>query len=377
MTIVQKTMNEFSASCSRDMFASMVTKAEKMTGKSLSLPILANMLIEVKNKMLILRATNLDIGIEVAIPAKTIGEGSVAIPAHIINGLLNTFGSTVKTVEISSQNGHVVISGGGITTTIKGAPTDEFPTLPVVSEGHTFSLEAKKMILGLKSVVYASSISDIKPELASIYIYPENETIVFVATDSFRLAEKKIKEKNVRDWGGILIPFKNAQELIKVFDGMDDMLDIRFNDHQIVIEKESVYVTSRIINGTFPDYKQIIPKEHTTQVIVLKEDLMNALKVSTVVANTFRQIMFSINPKEKKFIIETKNSDIGTSVVPVQASLSGEEIDISVNYKYITDVFQAISLDSLQMSFFGKGRPIIITPVGDVSFMYLVMPMNR
>ncbi|NTV22647.1 MAG: DNA polymerase III subunit beta [Candidatus Yonathbacteria bacterium] len=377
MTTVQKTVSEFSASCSREMFASMVTKAEKMTGKSLSLPILSNMLVEVKNKMLVLRATNLDIGIEVAIPAKTEGEGIVAIPAHIINGLLSTFGNTVKTVEITSQNGHIIISGGEVTTTIKGAPTEEFPTLPVVSDGYTFSLESKKLVIGLKSVVYASSVSDIKPELASVYIYPENDTIVFVATDSFRLAEKKVKEKNIRDWGGILIPFKNAQELIKVFDGIDDTLDIRFNDHQIVIEKEGVYVTSRIINGTFPDYKQIIPKEHTTQVIVLKEDLINALKVSTIVANTFRQTIFSINPKEKRFIIETKNSDIGTSIVPIQASLSGEEIDISVNYKYITDAFQAISTDSLQMSFFGKGRPIIITPIGDVSFMYLVMPMNR
>jgi DNA polymerase-3 subunit beta len=313
----------------------------------------------------------------VSIPAKTSGEGSVAIPAHILSGIVHTLGQGVKSIEISCTRGHTVISGGGITTTVKGVPVDEFPALPVVSDGHAFSIDAKKLVSGIKSVVYSSSVSDIKPELASVYIYPEHEAIMFVATDSFRLAEKKIKEKNITDWGGILIPFKNAQELIRVFDGMNDILDIRFNDHQIVVEKEGVYVTSRIINGVFPDYKQIIPKEHTTQIIVLKEDLIQALKVSMVVANQFRQVLFTVDPTNNTFIIETKNTDIGTSTVPVQASLSGEAIDISVNYKYITDSFQAIQTDSIQMMFFGKGRPIIISPVGDTSFTYLVMPMNR
>jgi len=372
-----QSIQEFSCVCAKDAFHTALLKTERATGKNLSLPILSNILFEVKGKKLTIRATNLDIGIEIDIPAKTSGEGVVALPAHIVTGLVNTFGSSVRSIEITVSNGHMVIASGGITTTIKGISPEEFPTLPVVSNGNRFIINARKLTNGIKSVVYSASISDIKPELSSIYIYPQNDVIVFVATDSFRLAEKKIKEKNEKDWGGILLPFKNAQEIMKIFEDNDDQLEIRFNDNQIVIEKEGMYVTSRIINGSFPDYQQIIPKEHTTSVIVLKEDLLNAFKVSTVVANTFRQTTFSISPQQKTFIIETKNTDIGSSIVPIQASLSGEDIIINVNYKYISDAFSALSTDSISLNFFGKGRPIIISPVGDPSFTYLVMPMNR
>ncbi|NTV44291.1 MAG: DNA polymerase III subunit beta [Candidatus Yonathbacteria bacterium] len=366
----------FSCTCAKQILHDAVSRAEKATGKNSSLPILSSLLFECKGKQLIIRATNLDIGIEMEIPAKITGEWSVAVPVQIISGLLNSLGS-VKTVDITVSEGNIIISTEGSLTTIKGVSIDEFPTLPVVNEGKRFSISSNALVTGIRSVVYSASLSDIKPELSSIYIYPERDQIVFVATDSFRLAEKKIKGKHENDWGGVLVPYKNAIEIMRVFDGMEDILEVRFNDHQIVIEKEGVYVTSRIVHGSFPDYRQIIPKEHTSTATILKNDLINAFKLSTIVGNTFKQVILSVSPKNKTFIIETKNSDVGTSTVPVHASLTGEDIDISVNYKYITDSFSSFTTDSVHISFVGKGRPIVVTPVGDSTFTYLVMPMNR
>jgi len=358
------TQQSFLFSVSKELFSSIVLKTEKITGKTLSLPILSNILFEVKNKKLTVRATNLDIGIEALLPIKVSGEGSVAVPAHILSNLLNTLNSSVKTVTCTIENGNMTISADGIVTVIKCVSPEEFPILPIVSDGQSFSLEGKKLVLGIQSVVYAASVSDIKPELASVYIYPEHDDIVFVATDSFRLAEKKIKEKNTINWGGVLIPFRNAQELIRIFEDIDGGIDVRFNDHQIVMEHEGIYVTSRIIHGSFPDYYQIIPKEYTTTAIILKNDLLNAFKISGVVANTFRQTTLLVNPKQKTFTIETKNADVGSSIIPIQTSLTGEEITINVNYKYITDAFSSITTDSLHLAFSGKGRPIVITPIG-------------
>ncbi len=363
-------------SCSKKLLSETISVAEKVTGKNLSLPILSTILLEVSGKRMIVRATNLDIGIEIELPVKSEEDGVVAVPASVFSGFLSGIQGDGQ-VELSLSEGNLSITSGKADTLIKCLPHEEFPTLPVVDQGKHFSLPIKKLIEGLRSVVYSASLSDVKPELGSVYMYPENEQLVFVATDSFRLAEKKVSHKNTTDWGGLLIPHKNTLEIIRIFDTAGGDVDIRFNDHQIVFEKEGVYVTSRIIDGTFPDYRQIIPKEYNTTAIVLKKDLIEAFKVSTVFSNTFRQATILISPQNTSCVIETKNADVGESRVPVQASLSGDDITISVNYKYITDSFPTLSGDSVSLSFVGENRPLVIQSVGDTSFLSLVMPMNR
>lgn len=363
-------------SCSKKPLSETISLAEKVTGKNLSLPILSTILLEVSGKRMVIRATNLDIGIEVELPVKSESDGIVAVPASVFNGFLSGI-SGEGAIEIEEKEGNLSLSLQGNNTLIKCLPSDEFPTLPVVDQGTSFTLPIKKLVEGLKSVVYSSSLSDVKPELGSVYVYPEHDTLVFVATDSFRLAEKKIPHKNVNDWGGILIPHKNALEIIRIFEQQQGDVDVRFNDHQIVFEKEGVYVTSRIIDGSFPDYRQIIPKEYSTTAIVLKKDFIDAFKVSMVFSNTFKQVTMLLNPKEKTYIIETKNADVGESSVPMQASLTGEPIIINVNHKYITDSFSSLSGDSVSVSFSGENKPLIIESVGDQSFLSLVMPMNR
>jgi DNA polymerase-3 subunit beta len=363
-------------SCSKKILSETIARAEKVTGKNLSLPILSTVLLEISGKRMIVRATNLDIGIEVEIPVKSEDDGIVAIPASVFNGFLSGIPGDTK-VELTLKDGNLSITSSESDTLIKCFPPEEFPTLPVVDNGTSISLPIQKLIEGLKSVVYSSSLSDVKPELGSVYIYPESDTIVFVATDSFRLAEKKVSHKNSTDWGGVLIPHKNVLEIIRIFEGSTGDIDIRFNDHQIVLEKEGMYVTSRIIHGTFPDYRQIIPQTYQTTAIVLKKDLIEALKVSMVFSNTFRQATLSIDPKEKTCVIETKNADIGEYKTQIQASLTGDPIIVSVNYKYITDSLPSLSGDSVSISFAGENKPIIIQSVGDTSFLSLVMPMNR
>ncbi|MBC8464909.1 MAG: DNA polymerase III subunit beta [Parcubacteria group bacterium] len=363
-------------SCPKKLLSETISLVEKITGKNLSLPILSSIILEVSGKRMMIRATNLDIGVEIELPVKSDRDGIVAVPASVFSGFLSGI-SGDGTLEVEEKEGNLTISIQGNNTLIKCLSPEEFPSLPVVDQGTSFSLPVKKLVEGLKSVVYSSSLSDVKPELGSVYMYPEHDMLVFVATDSFRLAEKKIPHKNVNDWGGILIPHKNTLEIIRIFEQLSGDVDIRFNDHQIVFEKEGVYVTSRIIDGSFPDYRQIIPKEYSTTAIVLKKDFTDAFKVSIVFSNTFKQVTMSLNPKEKTYIIETKNTDVGESRVPLQASLSGELITINVNYKYITDSFPSLSGDSVSVSFAGENKPLIIESVGDQSFLSLVMPMNR
>ena len=150
------------------------------------------------------------------------------------------------------------------------------------------------------------------------------------------------------------------------------------NKNLISFEAHGVYVVSRIIDGVFPDYKQIVPKEFTTEVVALKQDFMNALKISNIFSDKFNQVRLIIDPKGKKFEVQTKNSDVGENSTIIDAAITGEKMEINFNYKYIADCFQSIDADSLSLQLSGTNKPMVIRPVsGDQTFTYLVMPMNR
>jgi DNA polymerase-3 subunit beta len=309
------------------------------------------------------------------VPAKIEKEGVVAIRSDILSSLFSIL-SGDQLVSFELINNNLSVKTKLNTIILKSIPNEDFPTIPVI-QGEELLIPAKKFLEGIKSVYYSASISEIKPEIGSVYIYPEDDLLVFVATDSFRLAEKKVKIKQKLSFGGILIPFKNTIEIIKVLDSIEGDIKITLQKNQISFSSTNVYLTSRIIDGSFPDYKQIIPKNPTTEATLLKQDFISSLKISNIFSNKFNEVTFNIKPLEKVFEIEAKNTDIGENITLIGAAISGENVLLNFNYKYIIDCFLSVTADSLVLEFNGNNRPMIIRPVGDSSFMYLVMPMNR
>ncbi len=146
----------------------------------------------------------------------------------------------------------------------------------------------------------------------------------------------------------------------------------------VSFEGMGVRVVSRVIDGTFPDYRQIIPKGFMTEVVVLKDDLLNALKISNIFSDKFSQTRLLVDPKKGLFEIQSKNNDVGENKTSVDAALSGDPVEVTFNYRYVVDCFQSIDADSVSLQFNGTGRPMVIRPVSsDQTFLYLVMPMNR
>lgn len=362
--------------CIREKLHQAISLAEKSTGKNMTLPVLGCILLDAKDNELVIKATNLDIGIEVRVPVKIDRPGRIAVPGSVLASCLaGVKGDTKVILEENDKNLHVTTSRNS--TVIKAVSADDFPTIPRVQEGASFVLAGKLFVQGLKSVWYSSSISSIKPELSSVYIYPDNEYVVFAATDSFRLAEKRIKTDIPADFGQILIPFKNVPDIIRVLEIFQDDVTINLNKNQISFETHGVFLVSRVIDGVFPDYKQIIPKESKTEIITLKQDFIDTLKLSNIFSDKFNQIHFKVDVNKSLFEITTKNNDIGESVNKIDAKLTGEDIEINFNGKYINDCFQSIATDSISLNLNGLNRALVIRPVGDMSFMYLVMPMNR
>lgn len=364
--------------CSQEKISKAITLAERISGKHMTLPVLSCVLLVAdKNNTLTIRATNLDLGIEISLPAKVDEPGTVAVPAGTLSSFVGGISEPNAKVKMDLQQGNIKISTGKSSGVIKTLPHDDFPSIPRVSSDNTFSLNSGDFIKGLKAVWYSSSISSIKPELSSVYVYCENEFVTFVATDSFRLAEKRVQIKKTKDFGQILIPHKNIPEIMRVLETVPGEVAVELDKNQISFSYEGVYLISRVIDGVFPDYKQIIPKQSTTEVTILKQDLVNALKLSNIFSDKFNQINIKVLPEVKKCEIRTKNNDIGENVTSLDAVVAGEEIDINFNYKYIIDSFQSVDSDSVTLMFNGLHRPLVIIPTSDKSFRYIVMPMNR
>lgn len=361
--------------CEIEKIKNAISQVERITGKNLTLPVLSSVLFIAVGKTLKLRATNLSLGIEIEIPAKIEKEGIVAISGSVLGGVFSNI-NQIGVVLMEEKDGNLLIKTKKTQIKLKGQPHEDFPTIPRVN-GSSFEIESKKLIDGIKSVYYSSSLSDIKPEISSVYLYSNDDYLVFVSTDSFRLAEKKIKIKGIEKIDGILIPYKNIPEILRVFGEFSGEIKVCFSKNQISFSSDSYYLTSRIIDGVFPDYRQIIPKEFTTDVVILKQDLLNALKLSNIFSDKFNQVNLLVKPKEKIFELSSQNSDVGENNTYLDAVMSGDNTELSFNYKYFSDCFQSITTDSVSIKLNQSSKPLVVSGVADNSFTYLIMPMNR
>lgn len=362
--------------CNREALQKSVVSAERATGKNLSLPILGSVFIATDKKSLVIRATNLEVGVELQIPAEVKTEGSIAVPGALFANTLSNLPDE-ELVTVTAQNNVCKIITKTKNITIKGYVPDDFPTIPNNDEEESFTLPAVKFVQGVKAVLMSAATADIKPEISSVYIHQDADAVVFVATDSFRLAEKKIKYEGKKSFNAAIVPAKNIIEIIKVFETANDNILFKISKNQISCIGKSVYATSRIIQGIYPDYEQILPKKHTTEIVVLKQDLLNAIKLSTLFSDKFNKLQLSINPATKKCILSTQNTEIGETETSLTATLSGEPVEISLNGKHLFDCLAAIDRDSLSIEFNEANKPVVVRGLGDPSFTYLTMPLTK
>lgn len=359
---------------SYEKYKEILEVVSKICVKNPSLPILQNILIEAKDGVMTCRATNLEIGIEGKIEdIKIIEPGIVLVNA---NTLLQTISLIKqKEVELQTEEGVLVIKAGKSKTKLKTIPYEDFPPIPSL-EGDGITIIPKQIAYGIKTAAFAASQNAIKPELGCVYIYQKREnSLTFVATDSFRLIEKTVLMQGFVFSNKILIPYKNALEIARIMDLYgDEDISLYIHEDQCSIISKKIKVISRLIAGNFPDYEQIIPKEYMTHTTLLVSDLLFALKKTNIFLNKFSQLTLSIS---NGVLTLLSKGDDGTTEEQIPISQEGNDITISVNQKYLQEVLSHITDDSIIIHFTGLGRPMVLEGVYDKSLRYLVMPMNR
>ena len=343
--------------------------------KSSTLPALSSVLIIADKDGIKMRATNLETGIDLKLEGKCISDGVVAIPAMILQQVA---GSLTQEGNISIEHTGDIVSlkSGTGKSIIKTVPYDDFPSIPF-PENPKNRIIVRGIILKnlFTSIASCASTSTVRPELSSIYISIEGGTLTAVATDSFRLAEKKVPLTNKGTQGKFLIPAKNALEIAQAIP--DDDIIVSFDDHQCAFVATQGVFVSRLTNAVYPDYRQIIPKESIVEAIILRKDFENALKRTTIFSDSFQKVKINFDPKKNLFSFFAKNTDIGESSESIRANISGSPLDLSFNYRYLSAVLPLTGAESISLTAAGIGRPLIIRGVGDTSLMYLVSPMNQ
>ncbi len=359
----------------RENLERAVAIASKVSNKNLSLPVLSCVLIVASDSRAVIRATNLDLSAEATLKAKVLKEGVVAVSAQVLAQTVSALTDQKLTLEVVGNS--LVIDGERGKTSITTVDASEFPTLPYVKdESASASIPTRDFIATLRAVAFSASTSSVKPELASISLTFEKSELVAVATDSFRLAEIRVPLKIKGSFSTVLIPARNITDILRAVEH-SEAVQVRVGDNQCSFVADFGFITSRTIDGAFPDYQAIIPKTYAASATCLKEDAIRAFKKISIFTDSFNQVHISIKPSQKTFTVRAVNASVGETLDSIPAALEGEDIDINFNAKYITDALSTVAGDSVTFSVAGHGKPMVMMDAPHHGFTYLVMPMNR
>lgn len=353
----------------------VISFAEKVSSKNSTLPVLESIVFEAHGNSCELRSTNLSLGFMGSVPASVKSDGVVAVKASIIAPVITNLNEE-GIVSLQENDGYLIVSTRNTTAKCLMVPNDDFPIIPF---GGDNKIEIKKEdFLGLiKTTYFSASQSEIKPELASVYIYSKEGYMYAVATDGYRLSEKKIKN-DTNDFS-LLIPVKNASDIIRIVSDWSDEISLSYNKNQLTLSdlKNQYLLTTRIIEGSFPDYKQIVPKEHQTKVILLKDDILKNIRLSNIFTDKFYHIKLNIDSVNKNLSIYAGNSESGEIESIIPAKIEGDGLVINFNYKYFMDCFQAIDDQTIVLNLTATNKPMIIEGLSTKDYIYLLMPINR
>ena len=374
----------------KDKLKEGVNIVEKISSKSINLPILNNILISVEKNFLNLTSTDLEVGIKWWALVKMEKEGQVAIPSKILSGFINFLPNKLVNLELKDLN--LKIECENYQNLIKGVNPEDFPIIPKVSTEEKITLPSRVFCKNLASVVDIASFSSTKPEISGVYFLIQKDLMVMAATDSFRLGEKKVylehDSVNISKDYALILPQKAAKEIINIFGEKEGNLTIYFSSNQILFETPlsevahpQIQLTSRLIEGDYPNYQEIIPKKYDTRIILPIHEFIDQIKLASLFSGKINEIKLKIDPAKNKISLFSQNPDIGEHQSFLIGKVEGKPCEISFNYRFLLDGLLNIASGQekkpeVVLELTGSEKPGVLRLKGDESYLYLVMPIK-
>jgi len=364
-------------------------KAVNIASRSIStkvqLPVLANLLLATENNRLKIAATNLETGITIWVGAKVEEEGATTLPSKVFQEYVSSL--QAEKISLSTKENITTLSSGAFLASFNGIGANEFPSLP--GDGRRiYSFSAKVFSEIINQVAYAAAADEGRPILTGVFIKKDGPELAFVATDGYRLSVKKIKaselgkeDKKEEEFKGLIIPSRTLMEVLHLISdqGKAENLMVEMgltkDGNQAIFYFPEAELSTRLLDGDYPDYGKIIPKEFTTSVVLDREELLRAVKTASIFARDSANII-KFKFSEGKLQISANSPQIGENSSEMEAKITGEGGEIAFNYRFLLDFLVSVGSQEVVFEMTGSLNPGVFKIKDDPSFLHIIMPVR-
>lgn len=343
-----------------------------------SLPILKTVLVKNQNNKILFLGTNLELAITSQVAGKIIEEGELAIPFNIFLSIVNNLDS--DRINLEKKNKNLLIKTDNYSAVIQGMEPADFPIIPAI-ENKNFYIEIQADVLkeNLSKVISAAQTSDFRPELNGVLLDFQINSVKLAATDSFRLAEAVIPKQyfktNYDSGFKVIIPIKTAHEILRILKG-GTMVQLCFDSNQMVLKTEDFELISRLTEGVFPDYEQIIPKKFSTEITIQRNNFLNAVKLSSTFTTKINDLRLKIKENKRAVEIYSADSALGENTYLIPAKVTGDLTEVGFNWRFLMDGIKALSSEDMFFGINGGAKPALLKNPEDNSYFYMIMPIK-
>lgn len=337
-----------------------------------ALPILSNVLLKTTNNRLSLSATNLDIAISHYIGAKVNEEGSITVPARLMQDFVGSLPGGVIDLELLETK--LKVTTDQYKSTVNGIVADDFPVMPGIEDGTSWSLPSATFKRGLQQVIFAASNDESRPVLTGVYLHVTDGQLYMASTDSYRLAEKNLGV-NMSDIS-LLVPATAMQDLLRIIADDDGELRVTHNDQQVLFQVGDIELTARLVEGVYPPYRKLIPSDFTTEITLKRADFVNITKVSSLFAReSAGSVTLEVDGEAGTISIRSIASQLGENTATANGKATGAG-SITLNSRYLLDALGALAGDEVTFGFNGKLEPTLLRDVKTPDYVHIVMPLK-
>jgi DNA polymerase-3 subunit beta len=344
-----------------------------------TLPVLANVLLKTEDAGLKLTATNLEIGITYWVPGKIDSDGATTVPAKLLTDYVNALQGGDK-VELELTAGETLhLRAGRAESHLKGIDADEFPSIQTAGERPTTRIAQNVLRQALEETAFAAASDEARPILTGVLARFEGDTVTFAAADNYRIAVKTIPVLDPVPETSVVIPARALNELTRILADVDDPVELVLATakNQILFHLEGVDLVSRLIDGQFPNYQQVLPQSHTTRAVLDREELLRAVRPAALIAHESANIVkLQVGANGNTGIIVSANAEVGDHVGEVEAAVEGDGTTIAFNARYLADVLTNVEAEQFALELNGPLSPGVFRPIGDEHYVHVVMPVR-
>ncbi len=362
-------------SCTQENLHRGLEIVSRASGRNTALPILSNVLLRAESTGLRLTATNLEIGLTCLVRAKVEGAGAYTVQGRLLNELVGLLSS--DRIDLSLANGELSVVTKETKTSLKGLSADEFPIIPPIERKNPISLPVSQLKQAITQTIFAAAYDASRPEINGVLLKTDGANLILAATDSYRLAERQLALTSPAGSVSAIVPIRALQELARVLDGAAETADLYLSENQLLVAVGDIELVSRLIEGQYPNYEQIVPKDSKTQATVAVTELSRVVKAASLFCKSGINDVTLAFSGPGQLTVSAANSQVGANTTTIDCAVKGPDNSAVFNYRYLLDGLANLDTPSAQIELTDPASPGLIRPASDQPYLYLVMPIRQ